>query len=160
MSPSSELEEVAFDLHTLERLDKSFIPILATVTSTSVRKITFEINDTIEDPENVDLEHWSLLDTMLLSMARKLEGTDKKLEIVFELHCQRSVPVDLSKFLKKCWTETIVRYCRGWVGCDIRTQLSCHGNPLYISTLFNLFFSADRLTGSPPWRGLPHPDHL
>ena len=72
-------------------------------------------------------------------MAEKLDGTDKRLEIVFELLWRYSVPVDFSKFLKKRWTRTTDRYCRKWVelGIDISTQDSCPGNFPYSLLMYD-----------------------
>ena len=118
LSPLRELEEVTFNCHTLDLPCRNFKPILDTVTSSSVRKITFEIHDTIR-VKDIDYSYWSDLDAVLLTMAGKLDGTGKKLEIVFEVVRSNFKLVDPGEFLPKCRTKATVKFCcnSDIVGC-------------------------------------------
>ena len=108
MSPLKKLEEVTFNLYSLERPDDSFESILGTVTSSSVRKITFEIEDTIRLPDKIESESWSSLDKGFLKMAKKL---GKNLDIVFEVAEKNYQLVTPDQLLKMCLPEATVRIC-------------------------------------------------
>lgn len=89
-------------------------PILQTVTSNRVRKITFD-TDFPTSATNMDtvinLESWTGLDTTFSRMADALDSVDDKLELVFHAlapKVEESNPVDPGRFLEGCRTKAIV----------------------------------------------------
>ena len=94
-------------------------PILQTVTSTRVRKITFEADfpTTVADIDSgINISSWSRLDAVFLRMANALEQTNQKLELVFKVLTPDVLgelnPIDPGRFLEGCRTKAIVRFER------------------------------------------------
>ena len=61
----------------------------------------------------IDLRSWSSLDAMFLTMANALDGTNEKLEVVFNALVPEVAgefkPVDPGGFLEMCQTKATVR---------------------------------------------------
>lgn len=94
-------------------------PILLTVTSTRVHKITFETDfptAATEIDSGVNIQSWSRLDAIFLRMANTLEQTGQKLELVFNALAPNAPgefnPIDPGRFLEGCRTKAIVRFER------------------------------------------------
>lgn len=94
-------------------------PILQTVTSTRVRKITFDTDfpTSATDIDSViNLESWSRLEATFLRMAHALDSADDKLELLFHALApkvvEESKPVDPGRFLEACRTKAIVGFER------------------------------------------------
>lgn len=94
-------------------------PILQTVTSSLVHKITFETDfpmTATEIDSGINLQSWSRLDAIFLRMANTLDHTGQKLEIVFNALIPNVLgelnPVDPGRFLERCRTKAIVRFER------------------------------------------------
>lgn len=105
------LIQLRFPSHWIE-------PILQTVTSTRVRKITFDADhpSIAEDIDyEIDVHAWSGLDQIFLKMAKAL-GPDGGLELVFNALVANDFgefhPVDPGRFLEECRTKAIVRFER------------------------------------------------
>lgn len=92
--------------------------ILRTITSNRVRRIIFDADfpsTATEIDSRIDLHSWSRLDAMFLTMANKLDGTDEKLEVVFNALVPNAAagefnPVDPGRFLERCRTKATVRF--------------------------------------------------
>ena len=94
-------------------------PILRTVTSTRVRKITFDIDfpTPATDLEAViNLQSWSTLDATFLRMAHALDPIDEKFEVVFHALARKPPvdpkPVEPGRFLEGCRTKATVSFQR------------------------------------------------
>lgn len=116
LSPCKGIEEMELSLIQLRYPSHWIEPILQTVTSTRVRKITFDADHpTIaEDIDyGIDLHTWSELDQRFLEMAKAL-GPDGGLELVFNALVKNpygeSNPVDPGRFLEECRTKAVVRF--------------------------------------------------
>jgi hypothetical protein len=94
-------------------------PIFQTVTSTRVRKITFDTDfptSITEIDKVINLRSWSELDATFLRMAHALGPIDEKLELVFRALASDAVAdsksVDPGKFLEGCRTKANVIFER------------------------------------------------
>jgi hypothetical protein len=117
LSPCTSLEEIQLSLGQLRKPSPWLEPILQTVTSTKVRKITFDTDTPSTaagiDPE-IDVHSWSRLDALFLKMADALGPTDGNLELVFNAlvpdDSGEFKPVDPGRFLEWCRTKAVVRF--------------------------------------------------
>lgn len=119
LSPCGGLEEMRLSLTQLRQPSHWIEPILRTVTSTRVRKITFDTDfpTAATDLETVvNLQSWSTLDATFLRMARALDPIDEKLEVVFRALAGKPPvdpkPVDPGRFLEGCRTKVSVSFQR------------------------------------------------
>lgn len=119
LSPCGGLEEMRLSLIQLRQPSHWIEPILRTVTSTRVRKITFDTDfpTAATDLETViNLPSWSTLDATFLRMARALDPIDEKLEVVFHALTRKPPvdpkPVDPGRFLEGCRTKATVSFQR------------------------------------------------
>ena len=119
LSPFKGLEEVGLSLIHLRKPSRWIEQILRTITSTRVRKITFDADfpcSAAEIDSGIDLPSWTCLDAMFLTMANRLDGTGEKLEIVFNALNSNVIvefrPLVPGRFLEKCRTKATVRFGR------------------------------------------------
>lgn len=91
-------------------------PILQTITSPRVCKITFETDFPIPATDvdsGINIPSWSSLDAIFLRMADTLGSTDQKLELTFKALVPKvfgeSNPVDPGRFLEQCRSKVAVR---------------------------------------------------
>jgi hypothetical protein len=120
LSPCKSLEEMRLSLIQLRQPSHWIEPILQTVTSTHVRKITFETDFpmiTADIDSGINIPSWSRLDAIFLRMANMLDPTNEKLELVFnalvpDVPGEELDPVDPGRFLERCRTKAIVRFER------------------------------------------------
>lgn len=119
LSPCGGLEEMRLSLIQLRQPSHWIEPILRTVTSTRVRKITFDTDfpTASTDLETViNLQSWSTLDATFLRMADALDPIDEKLEVVFHALTRKPPadpkPVDPGRFLEGCRTKATVSFRR------------------------------------------------
>lgn len=93
-------------------------PILQTVTSNHIHKITFETDFHISAADidsGINIQSWSRLDGIFLRMANALDSTDRKLELVFNALPSASEtlsPVNPGRFLEACRAKATVRFER------------------------------------------------
>lgn len=92
-------------------------PILQTVTSTRVRKITFDTDfptSSTDLDSVINLQSWSRLDATFLRMAHALDSADDKLELVFHALTpkllEEPTPVDPGRFLEGCRAKAVVGF--------------------------------------------------
>ena len=119
LSPCRGLEEMRLSLIQLRQPSHWIEPILQTVTSARIRKITFDTDfpTGATDLESVvNLQSWSRLDAAFLGMAHALDPIDEKLELVFHALAQK-VPEDPGtvvpgRFLEGCRTKAAVTFQR------------------------------------------------
>lgn len=118
LSPCKGIEEMELSMIQLRCPSHWIEPILQTVTSTQVRKITFDADhpSTAEDIDyGIDVHAWSELDQRFLKMAKAL-GPDGGLELVFNALAPNRFgefnPVDPGRFLEECRTKAVVRFER------------------------------------------------
>lgn len=116
LSPCKGLEEMRLSLIQLRHPSHWIEPILQTVTSNRVRKITFETDFPIpvtEIDSGINVQSWSRLDAIFLRMANALDSTDTKLELVFNALAPNALgghnSVDPGRFLKGCRSKATVR---------------------------------------------------
>jgi hypothetical protein len=119
LSPCKHLEEIRLSLIQLRQPSHWIEPILQTVTSAHVNKITFEADFptvTVDIPSGVNLQSWSELDMVFLKMANTLDSTNQKLELVFKALApsalEESGRVDLGRFLEECRARAVVKFER------------------------------------------------
>jgi len=119
LSPCKHLEEMRLSLIQLRQPSHWIEPILQTVTSPRVRKITFETDFPATPADivlGINLESWSGLDTVFLRMANALDPIGQELELVFNALApnisQESGSVYPGRFLEGCRTKAIVRFER------------------------------------------------
>jgi hypothetical protein len=117
LSPFKGLEEVGLSLVHLRQPNHWIETILRTVTSNRVRKIILDADiPTIASNVHsvIDFRSWVRLDAVLLAMANNLDGTDEKLEVVFNALASEVPgmfsPVDPGRFLERCRTKATVRF--------------------------------------------------
>jgi len=117
LSPCKRLEEIRLSLIQLRQPSLWIEPILRTVTSARIHKITFETDFPTKATyidSGINLESWSRLDTVFLGIAHALDSTDQKLELVFKALVPDALeefnPVDLGRFLEGCRTKAVVRF--------------------------------------------------
>ena len=103
----------------LSRPSRWIEPILQTVTSPRVRKITFIADSpstTADINSEIDIHSWSRLDAMFLRMANLLCPTDGRLELVFDALVPEIFgdfnPIYPGRFLEECRTKAMVRFER------------------------------------------------
>lgn len=119
LSPCTGLVEIQLSIVQLRRPSHWIEPILRTVTSTRVRKITFNTDSpssTADIDVGIDTSSWSKLDAMFLRMADALCPTDGRLELVFNALIPGVLgnfnPVYPGRFLEECRTKAMVRFER------------------------------------------------
>lgn len=119
LSPCTGIEQLRLSLIQLRQPSHWIEPILQTVTSTRVRKITFDTDfpTTATDIDSViNLESWSRLDSAFLRMAQALDSADDKLELIFHALAPKvfedSKPVNPGRFLEGCRSKAIVGFER------------------------------------------------
>jgi hypothetical protein len=121
LAPLKGLEEIGLSLIYLKQPNHWIEAILQTVTSTRVRKITFDTDfpsaaADIGSTINLNLRSWSSLDLMFLKMASRLSGAEEKLEVVFNAvetdDPEVFNPVAVGRFLERCRTKATVRFER------------------------------------------------
>ena len=117
LSPCKGLEEIELSLIQLRQPSHWLEPILQTVTSTRVKKITFDTDfpSAAADIDSaIDVHSWSRLDVMFLKMAHMLDPADGKLELVFNAMAPNALrefePVDPGRFLEWCRTKAVVGF--------------------------------------------------
>lgn len=117
LSSFKGLEEVGLSLIRIRRPNQWIGAILQTVVSKRLRKITFDLDFPCDPPEidsEIDLDRWSGLDAMFLTMAGMLDGTGEKLEIVFNALASNVdgelKPVEPGRFLERCRAKAAVRF--------------------------------------------------
>ena len=117
LSPCKGLEEMQLSLIQLRQPSHWIEPILQTVTSTHVRKITFEADlpmAAAEVDSGINIPSWSRLDAIFLRMANALKPTDEKLELVFSALMMNDFgehnPAGPARFLEKCRAKAIIRF--------------------------------------------------
>jgi len=119
LSPCKGLEEMRLSLIQLRQPSHWIEPILQTVTSTHVRKITFETDFSIPPTDidsGINISSWSRLDTIFLRMANALDPTGNKLELIFNTLTPNATgepnPVNPGRFLEACRAKATVRFER------------------------------------------------
>jgi len=119
LAPLKGLEEIGLSLIYLKQPNHWIEAILQTVTSTRVRKITFDTDipsaaADIGSTINLNLRSWVSLDIMFLKMASRLSGAEEKLEVVFNAvetdDPEVFNPVAVGRFLERCRTKATVRF--------------------------------------------------
>ena len=117
LSPCKNLEEIRLSLIQLRQPSHWIEPILLTITSTRVRKITFETDLSITAADidsGINVLSWSRIDRIFLRMADTLDQTNEKLELVFNAMTPdvlgKSNPVNPGRFLEACRTKAVVRF--------------------------------------------------
>jgi len=119
LSPCKGLEEMRLSLIQLRQPSHWIEPILQTVTSAHVRKITFETDFPIAATDidsGINISSWSRLDAIFLRMADTLDQTGEKLELIFNALAPNTLgelsSVDPGRFLEKCRAKATVRFER------------------------------------------------
>lgn len=119
LSPCQGLAEMQLSLIQLRRPSHWIEPILQTVTSTRVRRITFDTDfpsTTADIDSGIDILSWSRLDTIFMNMADVLCQADGRLELVFNALVPEVLgkfnPVYPGRFLEGCRTKATVRFER------------------------------------------------
>lgn len=117
LSPLKGLEEITLRCDCLPLPDESLEATLRTVTSKRIRKITFCVHENTHADPRMDIERWSGLDELFLTMANMLDSrTGEKLEIVFissilKSHVYKDPHyTDYCWFLTKCRTKAVARF--------------------------------------------------
>ena len=119
LSPCKGIEEVKLFLEELWEPDPLIKQILETVTSSRVRKITFNVEN-IWTTADINTEiiplSWIALDAIFLKMANTLCPTEGRLEIVFRIQAAQFLgdfnPGYPDWFLEGCRTKAVVRFER------------------------------------------------